>query len=393
MAGKIRDWHIPRPSVYLDQWVWIRFARVVRGVPKSPDDERVLAAVREAAAAGVVFPLSATHYVETLRINDPRQRADLVEVMAPISQLQTIRSQGDLVRHQIKVALHETVGRPMFAPTPPAVLGLGVSWAFRGVESQVSVLGPDERPVAVNPRWLRHVMQYTEASVLGGPSDEEIPDLVKNGYRSVRDIDAAPLNRLEWEELFATRLAEQPKPSAGELRRWVLGRELIHEYKEIFAETMNEYGLTLEHIAASAPATGPYDNAVSFAERIPTMRIAADLKILLFQNPARSWSHNMVRDIDALSLAIPYCHAVVADKDAAAFVRRARVDSQYGTTVLSDLSTLPEVLEGLRSRLTDGDAFVDAWDRLGPGNGFAMTPPEPLFDQVPPGATVHFEPE
>jgi hypothetical protein len=32
------DLHSPRPSVYLDQWVWIRLARTANGEPRADSD-------------------------------------------------------------------------------------------------------------------------------------------------------------------------------------------------------------------------------------------------------------------------------------------------------------------------------------------------------------------
>lgn len=67
--------HTVRPSVYLDQWVWLRLAKADQGEPREESDLAVLAAVRQASDAGVVFPLSSTHYMETSKITDPGKRA------------------------------------------------------------------------------------------------------------------------------------------------------------------------------------------------------------------------------------------------------------------------------------------------------------------------------
>ena len=85
------DLHTSRPSVYLDQWVWVRLASVLEGKPRGPGDAGVLDALREAAAAGVAFPLSRTHYIETSSIKKPKQRQDLARVMASISFFRTLR--------------------------------------------------------------------------------------------------------------------------------------------------------------------------------------------------------------------------------------------------------------------------------------------------------------
>jgi hypothetical protein len=106
------DLHPPRPCVYLDQWVWIRLARAAKGEPHADSDLHVLAAVQGAAENGVAFPLSTTHYIETSKITDPRQRRDLARIMASISHCRTLRARKDLLRHQMLHAMHLAFGRP-----------------------------------------------------------------------------------------------------------------------------------------------------------------------------------------------------------------------------------------------------------------------------------------
>lgn len=80
-----------RPTAYLDQWVWIRMARAASGKPDDPCDPKLLEALIGAADAGVAFPLSCTHYIETGAIRNPRQRRDVAAVMASVSHCRTIR--------------------------------------------------------------------------------------------------------------------------------------------------------------------------------------------------------------------------------------------------------------------------------------------------------------
>ena len=137
------DLHPARPCVYLDQWVWIRLARAANGEPRESSDLRVLAAVQDAAADGVAFPLSTTHHIETSKITSPRQRRDLARTMASISHCRTLRARKVLLRHQMLHAMHLTFGRPAFRPQPPEVLGTGVRWAFDGEPGPLVLRGPD----------------------------------------------------------------------------------------------------------------------------------------------------------------------------------------------------------------------------------------------------------
>ncbi|MCM8554261.1 hypothetical protein [Streptomyces sp. STCH 565 A] len=114
------------PLVYLDQWVWVRLTRAAGGAPREPSDMRVLDAVRQATEAGVVFPLSVTHYQERSRITHPRQRTDLARTMASISHCRTLCSRRILLRDQFLEAMHLSIGKPAFGRTPPEPLGIGV---------------------------------------------------------------------------------------------------------------------------------------------------------------------------------------------------------------------------------------------------------------------------
>ena len=109
-SSGLPDLHPPRPCVYLDQWVWIRLARAANGEPRVDSDLKVLAAVQDAAENGVAFPLSTTHYIETSKITNPRQRGDIARVMASISHFRTLRARKVLLRHQMLYAMHLAFG-------------------------------------------------------------------------------------------------------------------------------------------------------------------------------------------------------------------------------------------------------------------------------------------
>jgi hypothetical protein len=121
------------------------------------------------------------------------------------------------------------------------VLGFGASWAFQGVQAYMRVLDSEGSIVDdVDPAWLRHVNQYTEAELLAGPPDEEVPSLRATGYRTAHELDAQPHSRLDWETLYSEQLKSHA-PSRAELRIWLLGRELTHEHQDVFDAVLDEY--------------------------------------------------------------------------------------------------------------------------------------------------------
>jgi hypothetical protein len=167
-----------RPTAYLDQWVWIRLARAASGKPDAPGDPELLKALIDAANVGVAFPLSWTHYIETESIKNPRQRRDVANVMASISHFRTIRSRRDLLRNQLLIAMHEQFGRPTFRPERLDPLGIGVHWAFQGVENMLQVHDGDGNiiiDIDQFPREMRiRATQGFEYQVVAGPRDEEV---------------------------------------------------------------------------------------------------------------------------------------------------------------------------------------------------------------------------
>lgn len=383
----LRTSKLARPTVYLDQWVWIRLAQANVGKPSRPGDRRVLDAVREAAAKGVCFPLSRTHYEETGRIGSAAKRRDLVEVMAPISQMQTFRGHGSLLRHQFLVALHETVGRPTFRPPEPQVIGVGVHWAFAGVQAFIRPIDPNGRVItSADGAWLRHLNQHAEAALLAGPAPDELPQLLERGYLMPQELERRAGSRVDYEAWLVNALAEKPK-HVDELRALVMAREIWHEYSQLLGELFREYRVSFETIAGGSDGMASRAKAIAFTEKVPTARISAELKVEVFRNRSRRWSWNMLRDIDALSLAVPYCHLVIADRDAAALLRRTGSDKRHQTAVTASLDELPEQLADLDAIATD---VSTGWDDIGPNDGeYHLEAPVALeYDETLAGAAL-----
>lgn len=380
---ELPDLHPQRPCVYLDQWVWIRLARAANGKPRENSDLEVLAAVRYAAASGVAFPISAVHHIETSKVTDPRQRLDLARTMASISHCRTLRARKVLLRHQMLHAMHLTFGRPAFRPAAPAVLGTGVRWAFEGEPGPMVIRGPDGPvdPATIGgmPDFLRKANQLTEMLVLAGPGDAEVGILRQHyGYRPEATIEVEA-SRLEWEASYVRILAEHPA-SKAELRVRLQVRELLHEHLATYQELIREYRINLSREIGYSPARpkGSRRRMVGFADAVPSLRIAVDLKVELFRNAAKPWTMNAIHDIDALSIAVPYCHVVVPDREMASLLSRSRTAERHGTRIIAALSALPDVLPDLADQAQDAPGDRTGWDWADPWDGYCLDWPDLL---------------
>jgi hypothetical protein len=166
--------------------------------------------------------------------------------------------------------------------------------------------------------------QLGEVMLIAGPADDEVEALRRHGYRP-ESSEAMAASRLAWVEPYVEMLADDPI-NARELRVRVMAGALIREHIYLFSEVMADYRLPLERslgVVVNRPGSGRA-KMMEFSDRIPSMRLAADLKVSLSRNAERVWKRNDLYASDALSLAIPYCHVVVTDKDAAHRVRQAK---------------------------------------------------------------------
>jgi hypothetical protein len=371
------DLHPPRPCVYLDQWVWIRLARTANGEPREDSDPQVLAAVQGAVEDGVAFPLSTTHHMETSKITNPRQRLDIARTMASISHCRTLRARRALLRHQMLHAMYLTFRRPTFRPQAPEVLGTGFRWAFEGEPGPMVLRGPDGLvdPATISgmPEFLRKANQLTEMMLLAGPGDEEIGELREHYDYRPEAMHVIEADRLKWEASYVDILAEYPA-SKAELRVRLQARELLHEHQAMFQALLSEYRINLNREVGYNPDRPNVSRRrmVAFADAVPSLRIAVDLKVELFRGAAKPWTMNAVHDIDALSMAVPYCHVVVPDREMASLLSRSGTGPRHGTKIVTTLSELPDVLPELAAQARNAPGDRTGWDWAGEWDGYCL---------------------
>ncbi len=376
-----------RPTAYLDQWVWIRLARAASGKPAAPGDPELLQALIDAANSGVAFPLSCTHYIETESIKSPRQRRDIANVMASISHFRTIRSRRDLLRNQLLIAMHEQFGRPTFRPEKLDPVGVGVHWAFQGVEKILQVHDADGKVIDLDqfPRemWVRATQGF-EYQVMAGPRDEDVRPLRERyGYKPEATAEAGR-SRLEWEREFVGLLVDTPPKDPVELRVWIQAREVVHENLELLVRVFKEYGFPIRRLTGGFGEDDPErrrEFISGFFDRLPSVRVAVDLKLAVHRNNQRGWDHNDVYDTDAMSIAVPYCAVVLADKAVADALRRVKAGEDHGTLITGKLEELAEVLpEMVRHAQTLPDP--SGWEAFAPGVGFSPVTPEQFVEEM-----------
>ena len=371
-----------RPTVYLDQWVWIRLARALLGRPREKTDTALLEELLAASDVGVAFPLSSIHYIETSGVKDPAQRLALGEVMGRVSHFRTLRYRRALLREQLLVTMHEHFGRPMFRPTPSDPLGIGVHWAFLGKESTLRIYSSETgQPIfsdVVTSEVLCRWNQWTQVRLLAGPPDGDVPLMRERyGYAPEKTHEMGN-DRLEFEQFFEQMTREDPV-SAAEMRLRVQAREVVHENLELIVEVFREFAIPIRKL------TGGFSNGsgktrefiVGFFDSMPSVRVAVDAKVGIYWDRAKPWSQGDIYDTDAVAIAVPYCHVVVPDGAAADALVRRKTGAGTGTLVTKKLDELREALPDLVERAKEL-SDPSGWDRVCPGVGWNPTGPQEM---------------
>jgi len=119
----------------------------------------------------------------------------------------------------------------------------------------------------------------------------------------------------------------------------ISARQYIRDIFDNFKRAMLSAGFT-----TSWPFRGK-EELTDFLEHLPTQRVTTSLKHQYVKQTSTKWKINHLRDIEALSVAIPYTGAVVTDADVAnAATRGTRLDAEFDTLVSNNLAELAKYL-------------------------------------------------
>jgi hypothetical protein len=332
-------------TVYLDLNHWISLAKASTNHPDGRRHQAAMERLRDAKASGrFVFPLSSTHYMEMAGISDPRQRADITRVMEELSGFATLVSRTVVIRLEVEAAL-DAMGYErahQYECVPLVGRGVGPAFGLRGGLRVRSEDGTDVTDQARNDypggaeafdAKLAEAERRLERAVLQGPADDEVPDLQAIGWDPTT-ARAFAERRASEERAQAARLDADPKWRSGRLRDVISARYLFIELNEILAEALAARSLEMDHVLRDA------ESARSFVDSMPSSDVCVSLLRAAHRNPQTRWTANDIFDIDALSIAVPYCDIVVTERHAHHVLRNDGAPGRTGTTVCSKLANL-----------------------------------------------------
>jgi hypothetical protein len=332
--------------VYLDLNHWIALARAATGHAAGGRFQDALALLRELCGAGrLVCPLSSTHYMEMSAIGNERRRFDVTAVMEELSGFRCLIPRDVVMEIEFEAMLDELGHESPDPHDAVELLGRGVLRAF-GMRGGLRIRnrqgddvtdatrrgwpgGPDAFDV-----WAADSERLLDRSALRGPSAQEEPSLRSQGWDPTVARQVAE-RRAEQERAQVSRFDAEPEYRRGRLRDVVAARYLALEAEPQFQRAMRTRGIDRPSMLLS-----DLDMARTFTDSLPSADAYITVMAERHRDPNRRWTANDIFDIDALSVAVPYCDIVVTDKAAAHSANVTGLADRLDAKVLAKLDDL-----------------------------------------------------
>ena len=174
---------------------------------------------------------------------------------------------------------------------------------------------------------------YAEYELLKQPSTElraQMPDYDPYAARRIADKGLESFN------VMLRTLRTDPAYAMRSLDL-ICARRFLFDFADNYVRAITSAGFT-RHRRVPFRDKEAYTD---FLMSLPSQRVAAMIQFHYLKDVHRAWTINDLRDIDALSIAIPYCNVVVTDKKAwDVTVNRAHLDREFDTAIYCRLADL-----------------------------------------------------
>jgi hypothetical protein len=310
-----------RPKIlYLDQNAWIALARGAWDKNEHPREHAALTIVVEAMEAGhIVTPLSFTNQYETMKVDVPVRRAHLAHVQVTISSGKVLRGRRRILEVMLLRHLAETTG--ILAPTLSDEWFLSDLW-FETVADHAAGSFEDLMSPAVLD-YIRRNPQDTLFQYLVGDEARVRKEAVRRYSADSQTLLARMAARRQRiaSESFALRL------------RAYSAQMLLDEIDYILA-LGRQHGLPWKDVRDIGAKLGK-----SLVTEVPIMNVERQLAVRL-EDQSRATTENDLRDMAAFITTLPLVDIIVAEKQFVNLSRQAKLDAQYGTSLLTSVHDL-----------------------------------------------------
>jgi hypothetical protein len=312
--------------VYLDQLHWIEIAKSVTGKTAKPGTAKAFNHMMNLSQDGaVIFPLSISHYYETLKQSDPERRQRLAEVMRQLSRGYTIAALANVVRHEIRSALINLF-QLNIEVEKFSFIGKGFEHAF-GKKLNLNLVW--SKPETVPPL----IKDKIESNILGMVEDILLNGVISNSEDNIEwlfpKINLAPDNAFKehlekWKGCAANM-------SATELRRKIYSITLKDTLDQI-CEQLIELGIPVSELTSLGE-----DGICKLLDMMPTRKVDMHLRDQWAKNGNLIPKQTDLNDWCYVGAAICYCDLVITENQMNDLLSRSYIYSKKTTANLSDI--------------------------------------------------------
>lgn len=332
--------------VYLDLNHWYMLGEALTGSPRQPEHTRILQRLTQAVDDGqLMFPLSSVHYTELAENPRDHQREQAASVMTMLSRFSTIAPVSKILSEELAVALNREFGRPAF-PRKVQKFGQGVGFAFGEKLALTLKGGTDKTRADLEAKLGMSIAEIEQRANLIAEYE-----LLKQPPRALGatlpHYDPYAARRAADEHLkslYVMIKSLRTKPDlASRSLEVICAREFVFEFIDDYTRAILDAGLS-----GTRRLFSKKEKYTEFLMSLPSRRVATMIKFHYLKDLQREWEINDLRDIQALSIAIPYCDVVVTDaKVWDACVNRAHLDKEFDNKIFKRLTDLDSHLTTL----------------------------------------------
>jgi hypothetical protein len=317
--------------IHLDTKDWIELARGY--YRRAPDLQRIAQEVVEKSQSNqAIFPLSITHFSETVRNLNQERRQRLAEYMMLVSQGWTILPAPQIIVPEIENACLKHLGQTGYDLQALAIKkGLSHMAGAEGtlVDKDPRHPTPEEEKRRIlekidGPWGLLKLMQ------IGFPQSE-IEKLQADSMATAEELEKI---RKSW---------QVPIKDNNLLRRAVLADYLIREVGprliKFLSRVLPDPKAFLEELSTDQ------ETIIRFFQSMPTSYCDAQLTLYRDMQMKRKIQPNDLHDIMSLSIAIPYSDVVVTERMWQTAIIQTKIDKLRPTVILKSVDELAPILQ------------------------------------------------
>lgn len=327
MSASLGGWPL---LVYLDQKGWIDLAKIEYKSAKTDEEtvllETIYGAVEEDKA---LFPLSIVHLDEVAKICSETRRQQLAALMARLSKGYSFSPYAD---SHIAVEVDQIIAEKLSYPS----IDLRHVFLKRGIHhligAKAEIVSRDGDKNKEPPKEIKEKMtnllydqKVFEFSLTQTKQDQSVRQYQKEAAAKMDEIRKGLLKIKDKDLRRRTFLAQS-----------VLAIIMPHIVKRL-----NERGLPKDFFKIEEWTRNDMDR---FLTQVPTGLTLITLMMYRDLQFQRTIKVNDIADVWGLTLAIPYCDAVVTERMWVSIARQTKLDTICSTIMLSSINDLVDIL-------------------------------------------------